>query len=89
MPKQIYNLGISNADAYSKKTAGNVDHGKEGFVGGSPFWVNQAGTKPLSGLPTPPGTPAWGSKWKAALAYCSARAIREQYLKNPGPLVQA
>jgi gluconate 2-dehydrogenase alpha chain len=25
----------------------------------------------------------------AALAYWSARAIREQYLKNPGPLVQA
>ena len=25
----------------------------------------------------------------AALAYWSAKAIREQYLKNPGPLVQA
>jgi gluconate 2-dehydrogenase alpha chain len=25
----------------------------------------------------------------AALTYWSARAIREQYLKNPGPLVQA
>jgi gluconate 2-dehydrogenase alpha chain len=24
-----------------------------------------------------------------ALAYWSAKAIREQYLKNPGPLVQA
>ena len=48
--------------------ADNFDHAKEGFVGGSPFWVNQAGTKPISGLPTPPGTPAWGSKWKAAVA---------------------
>ena len=25
----------------------------------------------------------------AALSYWSAKAIREQYLKNPGPLVQA
>jgi gluconate 2-dehydrogenase alpha chain len=25
----------------------------------------------------------------AALTYWSAKAIREQYLKNPGPLVQA
>lgn len=25
----------------------------------------------------------------AALAYHSAKAIREQYLRNPGPLVQA
>ncbi|WP_254925165.1 GMC family oxidoreductase [Serratia marcescens] len=51
--------------------ADNFDHAKEGFVGGvggSPFWGNQAGTKPISGLPTPPGTPAWGSKWKAAVA---------------------
>ncbi|GKX63513.1 Gluconate 2-dehydrogenase flavoprotein precursor [Pragia fontium] len=48
--------------------ADNFDHGPYGFVGGSPFWVNQAGTKPISGLPTPPGTPAWGSKWKSAVA---------------------
>ena len=48
--------------------ADNFDHGKYGFVGGSPMWVNQAGVKPISGLPTPPGTPNWGSKWKAAVA---------------------
>ncbi|BDH47505.1 GMC family oxidoreductase [Salmonella enterica subsp. enterica serovar Choleraesuis] len=48
--------------------ADNFDHAQYGFVGGSPFWVNQAGTKPISGLPTAPGTPAWGSKWKAAIA---------------------
>ncbi|HIG3596460.1 GMC family oxidoreductase [Klebsiella pneumoniae] len=48
--------------------ADNFDHGAAGFVGGSPFWVNQAGTKPISGFPVPPGTPAWGSKWKAAVA---------------------
>ncbi|MDI9229665.1 GMC family oxidoreductase N-terminal domain-containing protein, partial [Serratia bockelmannii] len=48
--------------------ADNFDHGPHGFVGGSPFWVNQAGTKPISGLPTPKGTPNWGSQWKAAVA---------------------
>ena len=29
---------------------------------------------------------AW---WLGALAYWAAQAIRDQYLKNPGPLVQA
>ena len=48
--------------------ADNFDRGALGFVGGSPFWVNQAGTKPISGLPTSPGTPAWGGKWKADVA---------------------
>lgn len=50
--------------------ADNFDHGPHGFVGGSPFWVNQAGTKPISGLPTAPQTPSWGSKWKASVAEC-------------------
>jgi gluconate 2-dehydrogenase alpha chain len=50
--------------------ADNFDHGPHGFVGGAPFWVNQAGTKPISGLPTAPGTPAWGRKWKASVAEC-------------------
>ncbi|GHK51005.1 hypothetical protein KPZU09_07410 [Klebsiella pneumoniae] len=36
--------------------ADNFDHGAAGFVGGSPFWVNRAGTKPISGFPVPPGT---------------------------------
>ena len=48
--------------------ADNFDHAPYGFVGGAPFWVNQAGTKPISGLPTAPGTPNWGSKWKADVA---------------------
>lgn len=48
--------------------ADNFDHGPYGFVGGSPFWVNQAGTKPISGLPTVANTPDWGSQWKAAVA---------------------
>lgn len=45
----------------------NFDHGPLGFVGGAPVWCNQAGTKPISGIPTPTGTPGWGSGWKQAV----------------------
>lgn len=38
--------------------ADNFDHGPLGFVGGSPMWVNQAGSKPIGGLAVPPGTPS-------------------------------
>lgn len=69
--------------------ADNFDHGAAGFVGGSPFWVNQAGTKPISGFPVPPGTPAWGSKWKAAVAdtythhlSMDAHGARQSYRQN-------
>jgi gluconate 2-dehydrogenase alpha chain len=48
--------------------ADNFDHGPAGFVGGSPMWVNQAGVKPISGIALPEGTPAWGSRWKQAVA---------------------
>ena len=57
-----------NGVAVDDFNADNFDHGPHGFVGGSPFWVNQAGTKPIAGAKVPPGTPKWGSAWKAALA---------------------
>ncbi|MDR3017261.1 MAG: GMC family oxidoreductase [Delftia acidovorans] len=57
-----------NGVAVDDFNADNFDHGPHGFVGGSPFWVNQAGTKPISASVTPPGTPNWGSAWKAATA---------------------
>jgi gluconate 2-dehydrogenase alpha chain len=57
-----------NGIAVDDFNADNFDHGPHGFVGGSPFWVNQAGTKPISASVTPPGTPSWGSGWKAATA---------------------
>ncbi|HHW1966770.1 TPA: GMC family oxidoreductase [Pseudomonas aeruginosa] len=47
--------------------ADNFYHGPLGFVGGSPMWVNQAGSKPIGGLAVPPGTPSWGSGWKQAV----------------------
>ncbi|WP_168787430.1 GMC family oxidoreductase [Paraburkholderia aromaticivorans] len=44
----------------------HFDHGPLGFIGGAPLWVNQAGSKPISGISVPHGTPAWGSAWKTA-----------------------
>lgn len=57
-----------NGVAVDDFNADNFDHGPHGFVGGSPFWVNQAGTRPIGGISNPPGTPAWGSAWKRATA---------------------
>jgi gluconate 2-dehydrogenase alpha chain len=57
-----------NGVAIDDFNADNFDHGPHGFVGGSPMWVNQAGTKPISGLALPAGTPNWGGAWKAAAA---------------------
>lgn len=67
----------------------NFDHGPAGFVGGSPFWVNQAGNKPISGTAVPSGTPRWGSQWKAAAAdyythnlTMNAHAAHQSYRAN-------
>lgn len=57
-----------NGVAIDDFNADNFDHGPAGFVGGSPMWVNQAGTKPISGISLPDGAPAWGSGWKKAVA---------------------
>jgi gluconate 2-dehydrogenase alpha chain len=53
-----------NAVAIDDLNGDNFDHGPLGFVGGSPVWCNQAGTKPISGIPLPAGVPAWGRAWK-------------------------
>lgn len=64
-----------NGVAVDDFNADNFDHGPHGFVGGSPFWVNQAGTKPIAASVTPPGTPGWGSAWKAATAQYYAHHV--------------
>ena len=43
-------------------------------MGGSPAWCNPAGSKPISGIATPDGTPAWGSAWK--------KAVKKSYLNT-------
>ena len=48
--------------AFDDFNGDNFDHGPLGFVGGSPVWCNQAGTKAIAGALAggPPGTPKWG-----------------------------
>jgi gluconate 2-dehydrogenase alpha chain len=54
----------------------NFDHGPHGFVGGGYLGQVQTNGRPIETTPLPPGTPAWGPKWKQALRdnYLSAIA---------------
>ncbi|HEX4077907.1 MAG TPA: GMC family oxidoreductase [Rhizomicrobium sp.] len=45
----------------------NFDHGPHGFVGGGYMGQVQSNGRPIETTPLPPGTPAWGPKWKQAL----------------------
>lgn len=44
----------------------HFDHGPHGFVGGGYILGGQTGGRPIQQLSVPPGTPAWGEKWKLA-----------------------
>jgi gluconate 2-dehydrogenase alpha chain len=52
----------------------NFDHGPLGFVGGGYLGQVQTNGRPIETTPLPPGTPAWGPKWK--------QAQRDNYLSN-------
>lgn len=45
----------------------NFDHGPLGFLGGAYIGEVMSHGRPIEYHPTPPGTPAWGSKWKDAV----------------------
>jgi gluconate 2-dehydrogenase alpha chain len=46
----------------------NFDHGPHGFIGGAYVGEVMSHGRPIEFHPTPPGTPAWGSAWKRAVA---------------------
>lgn len=48
--------------------ADNFDHGPLGFIGGANVGETMSHGRPIEFHPTPPGTPAWGSAWKRAVA---------------------
>jgi gluconate 2-dehydrogenase alpha chain len=50
----------------------HFDHGPLGFIGGGYIIGGQTGGRPIQQLVVPPGTPAWGAKWK--------RAAKDSYL---------
>ncbi len=52
----------------------NVDHGPLGFVGGGYIGQVQTNGRPIQTSAVPPGTPAWGPKWK--------QALKDNYLSN-------
>jgi gluconate 2-dehydrogenase alpha chain len=52
----------------------NFDHGPVGFVGGGYLGQVQTNGRPIETTAVPPGTPAWGSKWK--------QALRDNYLST-------
>jgi gluconate 2-dehydrogenase alpha chain len=47
----------------------NFDHGPYGFIGGADINQNTNGARPIGFHPVPPGTPRWGSRWKAAVQH--------------------
>jgi gluconate 2-dehydrogenase alpha chain len=55
----------------------NFDHGPYGFVGGGYMGQVQTNGRPIETTPVPPGTPAWGAKWK--------QAVRDNYLSALKP----
>ncbi len=57
-------LGVA-VDDYNSD---NFDHGPVGFVGGASLTCAYSNGRPIQNRPVPPGTPAWGSAWKQAVA---------------------
>jgi len=47
--------------------ADNFDNAAIGFIGGGSVTSGQSGARPISSLSVPPGTPAFGREWKAAV----------------------
>lgn len=61
------------ADDYNSD---NFDHAPHGFVGGASITCGASNGRPILYHPTPPGTPAWGGKWK--------RAVKDTYQRVAG-----
>jgi gluconate 2-dehydrogenase alpha chain len=47
--------------------ADNFDHGPHKFIGGAYMGEVMSHGRPIEFHPTPPGTPAWGARWKEAV----------------------
>jgi len=58
----------SNGTMLSDFSSDHFDHGKLGFVGGAYIGEIMTHGRPIEFHPVPPGTPAWGSEWKKAVA---------------------
>lgn len=57
----------ANAVAIDDLNADNFDHTGLGFIGGGSVSTGQGGSRPISTLTVPPGTPSFGRDWKVAI----------------------
>jgi gluconate 2-dehydrogenase alpha chain len=57
----------ANGTVIADFVADNFDHGPHNFVGGAYVGEVMTNGRPIGFHPTPPGTPAWGAAWKAAV----------------------
>ena len=57
----------ANGVVISDFVSDNFDHGPHKFVGGAYIGEVMTNGRPIEFHPTPPGTPAWGARWKAAV----------------------
>jgi gluconate 2-dehydrogenase alpha chain len=57
----------ANGTIIADFSADNFDHGPHKFIGGAYLGEHMSNGRPIEFHPTPPGTPAWGAAWKAAV----------------------
>jgi gluconate 2-dehydrogenase alpha chain len=55
----------ANGTLIADFAGGNFDQGPHKFVGGCYFGDIMTNGRPIEFHPTPPGTPAWGARWKS------------------------
>lgn len=58
--------GAGGQQIIDEFNADHFDHAPHGFIGGGYILGGTTGGRPLQQLNVPPGTPAWGAKWKKA-----------------------
>ena len=62
-----YMAGGASGTVIDDFSVDNFDHSSLGFIGGCYVLCGSTGARPVEFHPTPPGTPRWGRKWKAAV----------------------
>jgi gluconate 2-dehydrogenase alpha chain len=59
--------GAAGMLAVDEFNSDHFDHAAHGFIGGSVLFAGGTGGRPIEQMLIPPGTPRWGSGWKAAV----------------------
>jgi gluconate 2-dehydrogenase alpha chain len=59
--------GAAGQRAIDDFNGDHYDHSQVGFIGGSLIYAGATGGRPIDQMMLPPGTPRWGSGWKAAI----------------------